>query len=359
MKQYSYPLIILLCITHLNHAFELPHATQAVVGTGVLVLVTGLLSYKMGESSEKNSKEAELKHKQLEHEAEEKHKRLERETKENAEQKRQSKFTQRFHQIERMQQTAKIFEHFIRQPNTEPWNDEQQKNFAQEIMANSGSIGAFEKQLNRHIESYETFDPETALKHKDLHGMMLLLKRAIHTNHYITNQKRCEEEEAFKKRERQAYLKKAENEALAAQGLVTAIAQVKEMASTIKDTTHRSQQQFINEVCTLKSTLNRGLTELNDWQSRRASEHEKSIKEQKKIQDALGKLNKKTDQTQKDITSIKEEIKQERSNKGATPSVPPQSANPPTYSPEYVPSYSPPSSNPPAYNPDYRPQAAT
>lgn len=357
MKRYSYPLIMLLCLPQFNQVFshngsqniqvdlsDGSHNIQVALITGVTACVCFLLGHKIGKSSEQDNKEAELKHQ-----------RLERETKENSEQERQRKLTQRFHQIEGMTKLGRTFvDHFRGQAPPERWNDKQQRSFAQEIMA-SGSITAFEEQLNTHIKSYETFDPETAHTHKDLHCMMLLLKGAMHTNQYVTDQKRIEEEETFKKRERQAYLKKAENEAKAAQGLVTAIAQVKEMALTIKDTTHRSQQQLINQGYTLESTLNRRLTELNDWQSRRASEHEKSIKEQKKIQEALGKLNKKAEQTQKDVASIKEEIKQERSNQEAKPTAPPADAVP-SYPPpsNYDPRYAAQSANPPAYNPEYR-----
>ena len=361
MKQYSYPLIILLCITHLNHAFELPHATQAVVGTGVLVLVTGLLSYKMGESSEKNSKEAELNHK-----------RLGREAKESAEQQRQEKLTQRFHHIERMQQTSRTFvDRFRGQAPPERWNDEQQRNFAQEVLATSGSITAFEKQLNTHIKSYETFDPEMAQTHKDLYSIIGYLKRAMHTNPHIATQKKHEEEEAFKQAQKKAYLKKAECEAQAAQNLVTAIAQVKEMALTIKDTTYRNQQQFIDQVRALELTHNRHLTELNNRESRRASEHRETTQELNKLREELGNLQKLSDLPSRITAEHKKVMKelkkqQEAINKLKTdceeikgqnivPSAPPvESLYPPTsnYDPRYT---VPTSANPPATNPNYRP----
>ena len=369
MKRYSYPLIMLLCLPQFNTVnSENLNPMRAMGVGGVLVLVTGLLSYKMGESSEKSNKEAELKHK-----------RLEREAKENAEQERQRKFAQRFHHIERMQQTSRTFiDRFRGQAPPERWDDEQQRNFAQEVLATSGSITAFEKQLNTHIKSYETFDPEMAQTHKDLYSIIGYLKRAMHTNPHIATQKKHEEEEAFKQAQKKAYLKKAECEAQFAKDQVATIAQIKQMAVTIESdacgsskqlvayvkemvskmesTARYNLEKLVSQVNTLESSFKCHSIELNGWQSRRVSEHQEQIEQLKKLQQTIGNLQKKTNKTQKDIASVKEEIKQERSNQEAKPSAPPTDAVP-SYPPPstYDPRYAAPSTNPPATNPNYRP----
>lgn len=293
--------------------------TQAVLA-GSIICVTGLL-IGMGIQSYRNNNELllQLEQKKL---AQAK---LEKEND-------QQKAT--FHcinGIKRLMQEFKSIQEAY--PKPEQYNDVQQKQILEMVLAGEGLVTTFEKKIELYTEQYNNLDPETALLNQPLLTDLHWLRRMLNTNNLAKVKKEQEIKQAFELAKRQAEVTKVEAEARMTQNLEKATQDTKKLVASTKSCVNRTVQQLIDHLLIIESTLNRRLAELSNEQttikSHNSTEHKQSMSEIKKLEQLIQSM-------AQEIAALKQSLQQ--------PIIPPPY--------DYYPPTEP---RPPAFNPEWNP----
>lgn len=307
MKYGTLAFVMLVCLPHYHTTSALNIGNRELTGgEGVIAVVTLLgIGYTagkyFGQSPERIKEEYKLKQLQLEKE----HAQLEKEHEEKIKDKEEQakEFTKKqqiklFHQIEEMKKTVHCFERFIKQYTNPEYiaGQQQHQQVFREMIALAGSIQSFEKRLQKHLADYETFDPEQATNCRDTYQKLIWVQRALHTNSYVSEQKKIEEEQYFERSRKEAQLKKVQHEAQTAQNLeissnkiISTTTELQQMARVMQQESQKAGLLLVHQVDAIQALIQKSLQKTSKWQSNHDQEYKTVIQklddQQKEVQD--------------------------------------------------------------------------
>lgn len=316
MKKYSALLLLLLCSTQITHSGDTTTssspeyyilkskdlgAVYAIIAGGALAL--SFIGYKFGQYSNNSKVEIALKKADV--------KRIAQQEKEKAQQKKEAVALAQFHVIENIKLlTAEFKDLKAKHPRPENCTDHQQQQILALMIAQGGSVGKFADKIADHINAYNNFDQTTSIAHSVLYNDLLWLQRSLNIP-CVQIKKNQEWNDTMTRAKFEAEVSKAKHEARAAQNLVEATQQTKQMIAHVESTVNRTTKDvrdvtvsMRNEYRAHESTMNHKLAAITDAHARPASEHKEILEVVYDLRQQLNRVTAIANNTQKNTQHI-------------------------------------------------------